>query len=466
MNGVPCVKKQGVNTMRYLLLLPLAMSVSIATHAQTLPEAMQSALDVHPEVQSAVHGRMAAEENMNAARGGYLPTIDLLAGYGRERTDSDSTRSRGNLKGRNHHKEGLTRGESRLRLQQMVFDGFATQSEVGRQRATVNARAYELLGTSESTALRVAEVYLDVLLRQELVRLAENNLRSHERIYDQITKRTRSGVGRTADLDQAEARLAQARNNLITEETNLSDAKLNYFSLVGQQPASLSMPTSRAVQLPTDLQTAREKMLQGNPYLSSAEADVQATEHQYKTAKSTFYPHFDVELSRSADNNLDGVPAHKNQWSAMVNMRYNLFAGGSNKADVRSKAYQINQAMDVRDNALRVLHEDMGLAWNALENANRQLPIAQQYVEHSSRVRESYQKQFTLGERTLLDLLDSENELFAASRRMEELRHHRLATEYRIQALTGELLRNQGVTAPLASVPMDEVSVKAKLPSL
>lgn len=448
--------------MRFVLL-PLALSVSVAAQAQTLNEAMQAALDVHPEVQSGIHGRLAAEENMKSARGAYLPQVDLLAGYGREKTDSDSTRGR---RTSGHHKETLNRGESRLRLQQMVFDGFATPNEVGRHRATVNARAYELLGTSESTALRVAEVYLDVLLREELVRLASDNLRSHERIYDQITRRTQSGVGRSADLDQAEARLAQARNNLITEETNLADAQLNYFSLVGQQPQSLSQPGSQMGNLPDDLQSARQLMLQENPYLRSAEADVQATEHQYKTAKSTYYPHFDVELSRSADNNLDGAPAHKNQWSAMLNMRYNLFAGGSNKADVQSKAYQINQAMDIRNNALRVLHEDMGLAWNALENANRQVPVAEQYVTHSNRVRESYQKQFSLGERTLLDLLDSENELFSASRRLAELRTVQLGTQYRIQALSGALLRNHGVVAPMATVPMNEVSARVELPSM
>jgi adhesin transport system outer membrane protein len=68
----------------------------------------------------------------------------------------------------------------------MVFDGFATSSEVGRQQATVNSRAYSLLGTSERTALTVAQVYLDVLTRREFVRLAEENLKSHQRIYDQI----------------------------------------------------------------------------------------------------------------------------------------------------------------------------------------------------------------------------------------------------------------------------------------
>ncbi|KFJ89492.1 channel protein TolC [Pseudomonas sp. 1-7] len=445
--------------MRFFIL-PLAMAVSFAAHSQTLPEAMQAALNVHPEIQAAINARLSADEQMKAARGGYLPQVDLLAGYGREGTDSPSTR------GADHNKETLTRGESSLRLQQMLFDGFATSNEVGRQRATVNARAYELLGGSERTALRTAEVYLEVLKRQEMVRLAEDNLRSHERIYDQISLRTQRGVGRTADQDQAEARLAQARNNLITEETNLADAAVNYFSVIGQNPSELTLPASLVGQLPETLQAAREQMLVNNPYLSSAQADVQAAEHQYEAAKSTFYPRFDAELSRSADNNLDGTAGHSNEWRAMINMRYNLFAGGSNKADLQSKAHQVNQSMDIRNNALRVLNEDLGLAWNALDNARKQLPIAQQYVDYSSRVRESYQKQFGLGERTLLDLLDSENELFTAARRLEEVRYTELSTQYRIQATVGSLLKSQGVVAPMAATPLDQVNAQVQLPGL
>jgi adhesin transport system outer membrane protein len=446
--------------MRLFVLVPLALAVSLAAQGQSINEAMQSALEVHPEIQAGINARLSVEEQMKAAKGGYLPQIDLLAGYGREGTDSPGTR------GTTHNTETLDRGDSSLRLQQMLFDGFATRSEVGRQRATVNARAYELLGTSERTALTVAQVYLDVLTRQELVRLAERNLASHERIYDQITLRSQSGVGRTADLDQAEARLAQARNNLITEQTNLADAQVNYFSVVGRDASELIQPPGLAGQLPESLASARQEMLTNNPFLSSAEADVQATEQQYEAAKSSFYPRVDAELSRGMDNNIDGVSGHSNEWRAMLNMRYNLFAGGSNKADLQSKAYQTNQAMDIRNNALRVLNEDLSLAWNALENARQQLPIAQQYVDYSRRVRESYQKQFSLGDRTLLDLLDSENELFTASRRLEEVRFTDLFTQYRIKATMGTLLKSQGVVAPMAAVPLDVIKAQVTLPGL
>lgn len=444
-----------------LKALPFVL-VAGFVQAQTLPEAMQQALDVHPEIQAGVNSRLSADYQLKAAKGGYLPRVDLLGGYGREGTDSVSTRSGQG----SDHWENLNRSESSLRLSQMVFDGFATSSEVGRQQANVNSRAYSLLGSSERTALTVAQVYLDVLTRRDFVRLAEDNLRSHERIYDQIQLRTQRGVGRLADLDQADARLAQARNNLITEQTNLADAQTNFLSAVGQMPDQLERPAGFIALLPADLNEARRQMLENSPILRSAESDIAAAESQYEAAKSAFYPRFDAELGRSADNDIDGMDGHNNEWQAMLRMRFNLFAGGSNKADLESKSYQSNEALDIRNNALRVLNEELGLAWNALNNANAQVPIAQQYVDRSASVRTSYQQQFSLGERTLLDLLDSENELFTASRRLAEIKNIQLFTQYRIKATMGELLKSQGVVAPMASIVQNDVKPKVQLPGM
>jgi adhesin transport system outer membrane protein len=447
--------------LHLFMAVPFVLAASFV-QAQTLPQAMQQAMDVHPEIQAGVNARIAADYQLRAAQGGYLPKVDLNAGYGREGTDSSSTRNANN----DNHWRTLNRGESSLRLQQMVFDGFATSSEVGRQQATVNARAYSLLGTSERTGLTVAQVYLDVLTRREFVRLAEDNLRNHERIYDQIKLRTQRGVGSGADLDQAEARLAQARNNVITEQTNLADAQTNYLSAVGDMPDQLERPASFMAMMPADFNEARRQMLDNSPILRSAESDIAAAEKQYQAAKSSFYPRFDAELGRNADNNIDGDASHNNGWEAMLRMRFNLYSGGSNKADLESKSYLSNQALDIRNNALRQLNEELGLAWNALNNANAQLPVAQNYVDHSTSVRTAYQKQFSLGERTLLDLLDSENELFTASRRLEEIKNIQLFTQYRIKATMGELLKSQGVVAPMASVVQNDVKPKVQLPGM
>jgi adhesin transport system outer membrane protein len=145
--------------------------------------------------------------------------------------------------------------------------------------------------------------------------------------------------------------MAQARNNLITEQTNLADSETNFLSAVGQMPDQLERPAPFMAMLPANLNEARQQMLENSPILRSAESDIAAAEKQYETAKSTFYPRFDAELGRTADNDLDGQNGHNNEWQAMLRMRFNLYSGGSNKADLESKSYLANQALDIRNNA-------------------------------------------------------------------------------------------------------------------
>jgi adhesin transport system outer membrane protein len=418
-------------------------------------------LDNHPEVHAGANNRLSSDEDVKIAKGGYLPTVDLLVGYGREYTDNPTTRSAGD-----HNTETLTYGTSELRLRQMLFDGFNTPNEVARTEAVVNSRAYYVLGTAESLALRAVDVYLEVLKRRELVSLAKNNLQTHQRINDQIGLRSERGVGSTADLDQSQAREALAANNLYTEQVNLADAEANFFSAIGRVPDQLAQPRSIQGEMPADLAQARLTVMDNNPFLKSAQADVNAAEKQYVVAKSPFYPRFDIELATNADDNTQGEEGHNNSWRAAVVMNYNLFNGMRDKARLQSAAHQINQSMDIRNNALRILNENLSLAWNAMENARLQTPKARDYADYTARVREAYQQQFGIGQRTLLDLLDSENELFTANRRYTEVRYTEEFAMYRVIAAMGELLRKQNVVVPAEAVALSEVKSEARLPAM
>jgi len=151
------------------------------------------------------------------------------------------------------------------------------------------------------------------------------------------------------------------------------------------------------------------------------------------------------------DNNIDGTRGHSQEWQAMLRMRYNLFNGGTDKANLTSNAYKLREAQDVRNNAQRQLTEELRLSWNALKNAQQQVPIAQQYADQSYKVRDAYRQQFSIGERTLLDLLDSENEVFTAQRRNIEMKYVELFSGYRIKARTGELLKAMSIQPSTAS---------------
>jgi adhesin transport system outer membrane protein len=432
-------------------------------HAQalSLTQAIQSTIDNHPEIHASMNNRLSADEDLNVAKGGYRPTVDLIAAYGREGTDSPITRALDN-----RNKETLNYTQSELRLRQMLFDGFNTPNEVSRTKGVVNSRAYYVQGTSETLALRAIEVYLEVLKRRELLTLAKNNLQAHLRINDQIGLRSNRGVGSHADLDQSKARRALAEDNFYTAQVDLSDAEANFFSAVGRMPDELETPSSIRGEVPTSLVDARQGMLENNPYLKSAQADVQSAESQYEGAKSPFYPRFDAELATGADNNLQGEAGHTNEWRAAVVMNYNLYNGNRDKARLQGDSHKINQSMDIRNNALRMLNENMSLAWNAMNNAHIQTPIAREYAETTTRVRAAYQDQFGLGQRTLLDLLDSENELFNASRRYTEVRYTEEFSMYRVLATMGQLLRQQRVVLPAEAVALTDVKSEARLPEM
>jgi adhesin transport system outer membrane protein len=116
-----------LNPITSALLLALA---SANVQAMSITEAVQSAVDYHPQVSSSRNSKLSADEDVKFARGGYYPSVDLVAGYGRQRSDNTTTRAEGN-----HNKETLNYTQSELRLRQMIFDGFNTANEVGRTEA-------------------------------------------------------------------------------------------------------------------------------------------------------------------------------------------------------------------------------------------------------------------------------------------------------------------------------------------
>ncbi len=416
--------------------LSLALFATAPAAAQSLTEAVQQALTTNPDVLAGVHERRAVYQEFRGARAGYFPSVDANLGIGRENTDTD-----------NIDDVTLTRREAGIAITQMIYDGLLTASEVDRQGARVDSRAYALHGIAENTALRVAETYLAVLQRQELVEAARSNLSAHESSYDQIKLRSDSGVGRRSDLDQIEGRLALARTNLMAEEANLRDAETNFLRVVGGMPEALSAPEGMA-SVPPTLDETVKAALETHPTLKSAEADVAAAEAQQRAAKSAFSPRFDLELGANQNEDVDGIEGDDDDLSAMVRMRYNLFRGGRDQARMEETAHLIEQAKEIRNRTHRQVEEGTRLSWNAWQTSQEQLGQFRQHAESSERARDAYQKQFDIGQRTLLDLLDSENEVFSSKSDYINGRYNALFSAFRVLASQGRLVEALNVPLP------------------
>lgn len=415
---------------------------------ETLQEAIRKTLQTNPDVLIDAARRKSTGEAAKNARSGLYPRVDVTMDVAAERLNNSTVIS--------SYGSTITqqRNSGSLTLTQMLFDGLGTQREIERNEARVESAAHKLASTSEQTALRAVENYLEVLRLQEIVQLTEENLAAHQRTYDQIKLRASSGVGRRADQTQIEARVALASASQKAAAANLRVAQINYKLVVGNLPQKLVRPSIPDLALlPPDVEEAIKRSTKNNRVLQSASADVDAAYAQYLAAKAPLLPRVDLEVSATRNNSGNITNATGTNFSntrdksesAMVKMRFNLFDGGSTRAAIGESSHLLEEAREVMRRAERQLEQSVRLSWTAYISAKDRLPSLRQHAEASVKTHDAYVKQFTLGQRTLLDLLDTENELFTSSTNYINGQYVELYSRYRVLTDAGLILQALGV---------------------
>ncbi|WP_220720352.1 TolC family outer membrane protein [Agarivorans litoreus] len=426
-----------MNKLTLTLASGLLMSCNLAS-AQSLEQAVAKVLTEHPQLQSSFNQFKASSEQYQSAKGGYYPTIDLTAGAGWGQRETETL----GVNSANPTEIGVS-------IRQLLFSGFATSGEVTRTENETLADQWLLYNDAENIALRVVDVYLEVIKQQQLSELAESNLQTHLAIQKDIKKRTDSGVGSSADLTQVNGRVARATTNSLSAKNNLMDAQTQFLRVVNELPKDLVQPGADVSMLPSDLDSALMVALDVHPTLKAAQFDVAAANAQNTVAKANNYPEIALELDGNWDRNQNGLDDTKDyELAAMLRLRYNLFNGGSDAAEIRRSAYDVNRAKAVGEDAHRQVSEGTRLAWNAWDVLVRQKSFLQQHVEASYQTVEAYKKQFNLGKRSLLDVLNTENELFEAQNEFISADIDELRAKYRLLNATGLLLEALRVNRP------------------
>lgn len=426
-------------TMKVMLASASLMTLSAAGYAETLGEAVQLALTNHPDVKIAKNQKSAIEHEWRVAKAGFLPTVDIAAGYGIERTENNTTRNRAART--DNEFRTLNRYESSLSATQMLFDGFETSSEICQQKERFNSALYNVMEVEETVALAAVEAYIEVLRNMELVAIAKDNYKTHARYLQQIKQRAEGGRGNMADVRQADGRVALIRANLQSAEGALANAKANYLEVVGKLPESVSLPTPPVEVLPSTVDDAIARAIANNPALGSAQHDIKAAKAAKKTAKASFYPRLDAEFDANRNLNVSGQSEKgtDQNYQAMLRMRYNLYRGGADTARVRERTSRVEEARESLERDRRLVEESMYVAWNNLETARTRIQPLSQHVMASDATRKAYSEQFDIGQRSLLDLLDSEIEFYTARSTLVNAKYALDFAVYNVLAQSGEL---------------------------
>jgi len=397
--------------------LALAVSLSFSatinaatTHQDDLLSVVKETLETNPELQVRLSAFQASTYDQREAFGGYLPSLDVSAAGGMGDRDYDGRGS-------------YNRNYAEVSLTQMLFDGFRVRNAVARAEHSSRARYYELLDEAETKALETGEVYLSVLRHRELVTLAQKNVANHQRVQRHVSERADQGVSNRADLQQIDGRLSLARSNLMTEIANLQSVTARFQRLVGRFPAEHLSPYEVQEQaVPAELREVLEAVYANNPALFAAFEEIQASEASYGEAKAGRYPTIELGARHGTYKNNNSFDKRTNPHSygedtvIELRARYNLYRGGSDRAAERAADRRISQAESLRDKTCVDLRQTATIAHGDVRNLQVKLDSLAAHREKASGVLGAYREQFDIGRRSLLDVLDSENEFFQAER--------------------------------------------------
>jgi adhesin transport system outer membrane protein len=337
-------------------------------------------------------------------------------------------------------------GGARLQLSQLLWDGRATSKEVERLGHARLLRWFEFVDSTEQTGLEAAKAWYDVVRYRRDAALAEENYVQHKFTLDQVKSRVNAGVGRGVDLEQVLARVALAESNLVTERANLHDVTERYLRIVGALPPAGDTDGGLvAGPLPATQAAAMEQASSQSPAVAAAVENLRSARSAAQGRRSAYQPRIEAQATTADGHNLDGQLYERRNSSAQIVLTWNLLNGGTDAARERQFARLLEQAADLRDKACNDTRQTEAIAFNDVRKLDEQLVYLERNVTSIQHARDAYRQQFDIGQRSLLDLLNAENELYTAKRADVEAEEDRAIAVARVHAGMGDLAHALGL---------------------
>ncbi len=398
----------------------------------------------NPEVKARWHDMKLSRYRRNEALAKFFPSIDFFWNISIEeyrRPNNVSLSLAGN-------------GRSAT-VTYNLFNGFADVNETRQFDHELRSRYFALLDISEEAAFEAARAHLDVLRYTRLTELAKENLDGHIEVFKQIGERTRAGVDRAVDLELAAGRVALARSNLATEEANLHDVSARYVRIVGVQPVKVtdSLPKTLMQKLPASLYDGTKTATERAPILLAAVENVLASQMQKAVQRAAFLPKVDLRVVYPDGRSNAGKSGSFADPVGSATLTWNLYNGGSDAARVAWAEQLIHVSRYEHEQRCREVRENYEVAFNRYKKLTEELAHLDQAQLSAEKAEGAYLQQFTIGQRTLLDLLDSKNELFESRRNYVTAEYALQTAGAKLHQVPGTLLAALGLTSLAVDEP-------------
>ncbi len=420
-----------------LLLAPFQLS------ALTVDEMAQQTLDSNPQIKQHLSELESLGYDLDKAYSEYKPSVDLYGGVGPERTEGKGLGTDDEI--------DLVASEASLTLTENLFKGFNTVYDVKEQESRIQAAKYFTLQEANSVLLKFITSYLDIVKNRQALLIEYENVKTHERINKMIRNKTELGHGSRTDVEQSEARKILAYSNYIVQQNNYRDSLFNFERYYGKVILGNQMPDAISADLPSyDFDELIQLALEHNPTIRIEEFNIQTQENKYSKSLSSFYPTLDAELSLDYRDDVNGYEFTRRSAKAMLKLNYNLYNGGFDES-IRLQNLEAKNAHQYSyEENKRAVEEKLKLAFMSYIHNKKRIKCLELYVKMSKKTAESFSEEYYLGRRTLLDLLNVEQEYTHAQQELLNAKNELYIACYRV-------LDGVGVTASALHTDLYEV---------
>lgn len=433
---------------RFLLtcsILATAGAISVGASAETLEDALVKAYQSNPTLESGRAQLRATDEEVSQALSNWRPTVELTGSAGVRQYDLDTSNGDSN--------NNLTPYTVGAQVSQPLYRGGRTEAETNRAEERIKAQRAALRSTEQTVFLNVSTAYFDVLRDTAVVELNQNNVRVLQRQLEATRDRFSVGEVTRTDVSQAEARLAGAKAQLISAQGALANTKAVYERLVGDPPTDLQIPDPLS-GLPTDVKQVVTMASAQYPDVLQAQYTEQAAKESIRLNEGTLYPEVSLNagVSRSHEATTEGSTADTAE--ILVEVTVPLYQKGAEYSSIRAAKQTAGQARKQVDVARRAAVENATSAWENLVTARAAIKSQQAQVSAAEVALDGVQREASVGSRTVLDVLDQEQELLQARVNLVGSRRDAAVAEFQVKAAVGAL------NAEVLGLPVEVYDVK------
>ncbi len=427
-----------------------ALLNSPAAFAESLEEALVSAYQNNPTLLAERATLRATDEGVARALSGWRPTVLIEGDAGFSQTETTSVTS-----GITSTTDSSLQPRSfSLSVTEPLYRGGRTSAETQSAENLVDSGRAELAETEQRVLLDAVTAYMDVLRNLAVVELNGNNERVLERQHQAARDRFEVGEVTRTDVAQAEARVAQARADRIGAEGDLISSRATYRQFIGDLPGRLEWP-ARIGNVPASERDALQAASTANPTIISADFAELAARDDIDVAISDLLPQVSLRGAYDLQYDISSFTEELGTLSLSAIVTVPLYQSGAEHSAVRRSKQIASQRRLEFEEARRAVFEEVTRAWESLITARAQIVAFQSQVGAAELALDGVEQEALVGLRTTLDVLDAEQEVFAAQVNLVRAEHDAVVSSYWVKATIGEL------TAEALGLPVERYDADA-----